>query len=211
MNAPALVAEELGLDQRLGQRRGADLDERLLGARRVVVDRVRDHLLAGARLAADEHRGVGPRHLRHLLVDLLDRRAVADDVAERVALAQLVAQVLVLFGQLVAVGLDHAADLDRLRDHRRDDAVELERALIVAIGLEGQDDLDRARRAAAEDDRHGDERQLALIAARPLGRRRREVRLLADARHDHGLGRVEDALGDAAAFAAVAAPLARAA
>ena len=72
------------------------------------MDRVRDHLLAGARFAADEHRGVGPRDLRHLLVDLLNRRAVADDVAERVALAQLVAQVLVLLGQLVAVRLDHA-------------------------------------------------------------------------------------------------------
>ena len=75
------------------------------------MDRVRDHLLAGARLAADQHRRVGPRHLRHLLVDLLNRGAVADDVAERVALAQLVAQVLVLFREPAPVGLDHAATL----------------------------------------------------------------------------------------------------
>ena len=46
-----LVAEQLGFDQAAGQRRAAHLDERLLRARRVVVDGVRDHLLAGPRLA----------------------------------------------------------------------------------------------------------------------------------------------------------------
>ena len=173
------------------------------------MDRVRDHLLARPRFAADEHRRVGPRHLRDLLVDLLDRRAVADDVAERIALAQLVAQVLVLLGQLVPVGLDHAADLDRLRDHRRHDTVELERTLVVAVGLEGEHDFDRAGRAAPEDDGHGDERQLTLVAARPFRRRWRQVGLLADARHDDCLGRVQDAFGDAAAFAAVASALPR--
>ena len=171
------------------------------------MDRVGDHLLTSARFAADEHRGVGPRHLRHLLVDLLNRRAVADDVAEGIALAQLVAQVFVLLGQLVAVRFDHPADFDGLRDHRGDDAVELERALVVAIGFEGQHDLDRAGGAPAQHDRHRDEGQFALIAARPLGRRRREVGLLADPRHDHRLGRVDDPFGDAAAVAAVAAPL----
>ena len=85
---PLLVAEQLGFDQAAGQRRAAHLDERLLRAGRVVVDRVRDHLLAGARLAPDEHRRVRPRDLRHLFVDRLDRRAVADDVAKGVAVAR---------------------------------------------------------------------------------------------------------------------------
>ena len=43
-----LVAEQLRLDQVLRQRRAAHLDERLFGARRVVVDGVGDQFLAGA-------------------------------------------------------------------------------------------------------------------------------------------------------------------
>src|SRR5262245_22079977 len=51
----ALVTEQLRLEQRLGDRRAIDDDERPLGARACVVDRARDQLLAGARLALDEH------------------------------------------------------------------------------------------------------------------------------------------------------------
>ncbi len=47
----ARVAEQLGLEQRLGQRRAVDRHERRVGARRVGVDGARDQLLAGARLA----------------------------------------------------------------------------------------------------------------------------------------------------------------
>ena len=104
-----LVAEQLRLDQRVGQRRAAHLDERLLRAQRVVVDGVRDQLLAGARLAADQHGGVGLRDLRHLLVHLPRRPAGADDVREVVALAQLLPQVRVLVEQPPPLLLDHAA------------------------------------------------------------------------------------------------------
>ena len=104
-----LVAEQLRLDQRVGQRRAAHLHERLLRAQRVVVDRVRDQLLAGARLAADQHGGVGLRDLRDLLVHLPRRAAGADDVREVVALAQLLPQVRVLVEQPPALLLDHAA------------------------------------------------------------------------------------------------------
>ena len=150
VNAPAFVTEELRLDQRFGQRRAADLDERLLAARRVVMDRVRDHFLAGAGLAADQHRRVRARHLRDLLVHLLNGRAVADDVAERVAIAQLAAQVLVLFRQPDAVGLHRPPQFQRLADHRRHDPIELQRSLIVAIGFEGQRDFERAPGAAPD-------------------------------------------------------------
>ena len=51
----ALVAEELALDQRLGDRRAVELDERSARARRAVVQHARDRLLAGAALAGDEH------------------------------------------------------------------------------------------------------------------------------------------------------------
>jgi hypothetical protein len=43
-----LIAEQLGLDERFRQRRAADLHERFRRARGVVMDRVRDQLLARA-------------------------------------------------------------------------------------------------------------------------------------------------------------------
>ena len=63
------------------------------------MDGLGDHLLAGAGLASYEHRGVRARHLGDLFVHLLNRGAVADDAAEGVPVAQLLAQVLVLFGE----------------------------------------------------------------------------------------------------------------
>ena len=55
-----LVPEDLALEERLGNRRAVDRHERLSRALTELVDRLRDHLLAGARLAADQHRrGVG--------------------------------------------------------------------------------------------------------------------------------------------------------
>ena len=54
----ALVAEELGLEQRLGEGAAVDRDE-LPAAAGVVVDGAGDQLLAGARLAGDQHRGDG--------------------------------------------------------------------------------------------------------------------------------------------------------
>ena len=51
----ALVTEQLALEQRLGERRAVQLDERAVRARRPLVDRVGDELLAGAALAGDQH------------------------------------------------------------------------------------------------------------------------------------------------------------
>jgi hypothetical protein len=48
------VAEALALEQRLRERGARDGDERLRGARALVVDRAREQLLAGAALAEDE-------------------------------------------------------------------------------------------------------------------------------------------------------------
>ena len=122
-----LVAEQLRLDQILRQRRATDFDERLLRARRVVVNGVGDQLLAGARFAAQQHRRVGAGDLRNLLVDLAHRPARADQVREVVALLQLLPQVRVLVDQPLLVGLDQPVHLDRLRDHRSDDAEKLRR------------------------------------------------------------------------------------
>src|SRR4051812_6204672 len=53
----ALVSEQLALDELLRDGRAVDLDERLVLARGVLVQRASDELLAGAALARDEHGG----------------------------------------------------------------------------------------------------------------------------------------------------------
>ena len=58
---PLLVAEELGLEQRLGNRRAVDRDEGPVGPRAQRVQRAREELLAGAALAFEQHGRVGRR------------------------------------------------------------------------------------------------------------------------------------------------------
>ena len=87
-----LVAEQLRLEQRLGNRRAVDRDERAVGARAQRVQRAREQLLAGAALAFEQHRRVGapPRDAarRHLL----QLRIVADDLRRAAALRELLLQ-----------------------------------------------------------------------------------------------------------------------
>src|ERR1043166_7634302 len=74
-----LVAEQLALEQRLGQRGAVDGDERLAAARREIVDPLRDELLARARLALDQDRGRDGRHLLDLDQHFLNGRRLAQD------------------------------------------------------------------------------------------------------------------------------------
>ncbi len=60
---PLPVPEHLALEEGLGQRGGVDRHQLAAGPPAVVVDELGDQFLAGAALAADEHRGVGARHL----------------------------------------------------------------------------------------------------------------------------------------------------
>ena len=203
-----LVAEQLALDQRLRQRRAADLEKRLLGAGRVVVQRVRDQLLAGARFAADEDGGVGARHLLDLLVRLLHGPAGADDVAEVVALLQLALELAVLVEQAGPLFLDHPVHLEALRDHRGHHAEEPGGALEVAALLELEVHRQRAGRLAVEHDGDADERQLGAARGLPLRRRAvEEERLAADLRNDDVPAALDHPPGDALAQP-VARPLA---
>src|SRR5260370_506822 len=63
-------------------RRAREADDRAARAPAVVVDRPRDQLLAGPRLAAEEHRHVAPRDASDGLVDVLHPRVAADERAE---------------------------------------------------------------------------------------------------------------------------------
>ena len=69
-----LVAEQLGLEQVLGDRRAVDRDERPVGARAERVQRAREQLLAGAALAFEQHRRVGRRRAVQRQRHLLQRR-----------------------------------------------------------------------------------------------------------------------------------------
>ena len=89
------------------------------GARAELMDRLRDQLLARARLAGDEHRRARRRRLLDHLVDLPHLGAVADHRPERAVLAQLppqrldLAQRLLPFDDLVEQNLQ-PLDVDRL-------------------------------------------------------------------------------------------------
>ena len=84
VKAPLLVAEQLRLDEGLGNRRDVDGDERLGAARTLMVDGPRHQLLARPALARDEHGGRRPRDLGHELVDA-DHGAVPPDHGPRSA------------------------------------------------------------------------------------------------------------------------------
>ena len=87
-----LVPEELALDEPLGHGREVHADERAVRARRVVVDRPRDELLAGAALAGDEdrcRRGRDPPHQGH---HVAHRLALRDDRLDPVAILHLALQ-----------------------------------------------------------------------------------------------------------------------
>ena len=67
-----------------------------------LVDLRREQLLAGAGFAEQQHRRVGARHVLHLLEDLPDRGALADDVAGAVPFLGLGPKVDVLGVELIA-------------------------------------------------------------------------------------------------------------
>ena len=150
-----LVAEQLGLEDRLGDRGAVDRDERALRARAVVVERAREQLLAGAALAEQQHGRLARRGLHHDVHRAAPRERRADDRAAallgelRLEAAVLDEQRLLL--ERVAHDPDDVRALERLGD-------EVVRAFLHRVdgGLDGavrghQHDLglgrDRLRRA----------------------------------------------------------------
>ena len=86
------VAEQLALEQGLGQRRAVHRDERLVLARAAVVDGAGHQLLAGAALALDEHGGAGVADRLHQLEDRAHLGRLADEVLELALDAELLLQ-----------------------------------------------------------------------------------------------------------------------
>src|SRR5262249_4073995 len=142
------VAEELVLEERLGDRAAVHDDEGPLVPRRQVVDRARDELLAGAALAEEGDGDVGGRHHRDALVELFGpRRAADEDVglarAARPAGAPVAERALDAEPELGAV--------ERLADEVEGAVAHPERGRLGAgsAGLGGDDDP-RALRPGAD-------------------------------------------------------------
>ncbi len=116
-----LVPEQLALEQRLGQRRAGDLDEGLAAPRAVLVQGLREQLLAGAALAEQQHGGRGGRHLPDRLEHREHLGALADQVVEAVLVLEPLAQRARLLEQplLLERLLEHdlqLLDVDRLAE-----------------------------------------------------------------------------------------------
>ena len=71
------MAEDLALDERLGNGRTVDRDEGLRPARAEIVQCARHQFLAGAALAGDEHRHIGGSNLFDEREDLPHLRGAA--------------------------------------------------------------------------------------------------------------------------------------
>ena len=96
-----LVAEQLALQQARGDGRAVQLDEGAVPPRAQLVQGAGDEFLARARLAANEHRGVGGGDGLDLLEHPAQGGTVADDLPEVVLGADLLLQVGILLGELV--------------------------------------------------------------------------------------------------------------
>jgi hypothetical protein len=77
-----LVAEQLVLQEVVGDRAAVDVHEELLPAPAQLVDRAREEALARSRLAQEHDPGIGGRRLLDALERGADRRALADDVGQ---------------------------------------------------------------------------------------------------------------------------------
>src|SRR5262249_12854896 len=87
-----LVPEQLGLDERIGNRGRIDRHERLVASRSAMVDGPPDQLLAGAALARDQHGGGCARHLRDEAGELLHLGVITDDLVAVMTARQLATQ-----------------------------------------------------------------------------------------------------------------------
>src|SRR6202022_822640 len=81
-----LVTEKLILDERIGNGGTVDRDERPVAARRELMNRAREDLLAGARFPLEKHRRIRRRDALNRLRHLHDPRRLADDRRQPVAL-----------------------------------------------------------------------------------------------------------------------------
>ena len=145
-----LVAEQLGLEQGLGNRRAVDRHEGSIGARAHGVQGTREQLFAGAALALEQHRHVGPRGAMERHQQLFEPGILADNLRRPAARGELFLQHQILAGhaphrQRALDDQQEMVRIDRLGE-------KVERALL--------DRRDRILNAAERG--HDDHRQLRI-------------------------------------------------
>ncbi len=114
------MSEELALDELARHGSAVHLDERLLSTRAVVVDGIRDELLAGAARTADQDGEIGVGDLPHDVEHALHRGALPEDALEAVRARHLLLEAREIPAERDAFedALDHQLELvvvERLR------------------------------------------------------------------------------------------------
>jgi hypothetical protein len=160
------MAEELGLEQRVGQGPAALGHERLGTARAIDVDEVGEELLAGAGLTEEEHRRVSVEDLARELDRGSEPGVGADEAVERRRLVaarrcvapegvvghlELVAQPGILPGEAPALGgpahdEEQLVGIPGLGDEMVDPSRVDRLHEVVDVSVRGQHDPDRVRR-----------------------------------------------------------------
>ncbi len=148
-----LVAEQLGLDQFVGNRGAVDLHERQFAARAAGVDGTRHQFLADAALPGDQHGGRGRRDALNCGPKLLHRGGLAHQLERRPTQQPVLV--------LEALALDGVAK-------RQEYAVPFERLLEEVVGPQpGR--LDRGGDVSVTADHHHRHVMAALPEARQRG------------------------------------------
>ena len=142
----ALVTEQRALHQTVGQGSTVQLDERLVAAIALVVDRPRQELLPGTALALQQDRYTRGRRHRHRLQDSPQAHAVAD-LALVAELHHLAPQRLILAAKAHELQRSFHRELELLRLHRLRDVVDRPR-------LDRGDRVLDARVLGEHDERH---------------------------------------------------------
>src|ERR1043165_6057261 len=106
-----LVSEQLGFEQRFGNRAAVELDVRMILASGIVVNQVREQLLARARFAFDQNRRLRVRNTQCQLEGATYRGSLTDDARLAVTFVQRTTQVHDFGRQLIA--FERRADLVR--------------------------------------------------------------------------------------------------
>ncbi len=118
-----LVAEQLAFQQLVRDGRAVHFHERLVAAPRLPVNHARDNFLAGAALAADQHRGRGVGHLLDGVLHLLHAGAGAEQRGEVAVAPHLVAKLRHLAGGTLLLQNSGDAQFQVARVERLDEVV----------------------------------------------------------------------------------------
>src|SRR5258705_3754908 len=173
---PALVPEQLGLDQGFRQRRTVERDEWPFGSRTGVMDRPCQNLLAGPALAGEQHRRAPGCDLSCVRDRGNELRRPTDDCVEPESLVENASQRGYLSLELLRFGLGGPEPLlvfgeplvlDRKHERGRDRGADLHVALVVPV-LTRRDEEEATAHLLTEQQWHAEQRSVAALDEVPV-------------------------------------------